>query len=276
MPGPNDSNTHTVSAGESLSSIAAKYGFPDAMLIYRAACNEAFRRARPNPDQILPGDQLAIPPRPEEMQRALRARLTNLRRLRRESEQMSAGLEQELEQLIAEGRRKARAFDALAAATSIVVGLVNITTAGFAAMKLTGAELAKANRQLARSSLKFAYYPALNAAAKAGLERLGAHEGVIGVIGTGLHVVLNLTTPSYWAGAYINFRAGNSPRKIAEGDPLQPLVDAKRKVHQQARETLQLIDRKIRDTESQLLMSGAPGGYAMLYDAGIAAHSAFA
>jgi hypothetical protein len=56
MPTP-----HTVARGESLSRIAVKYRVPSWREIYRAPENAAFRRKRPNPDLIYPGDVVIIP-----------------------------------------------------------------------------------------------------------------------------------------------------------------------------------------------------------------------
>src|SRR4051794_19706314 len=58
MPTP-----HIVSQGECLSSIAKLYGFADWRRIYNAPDNEAFRKKRPNPDVIYPGDVVQIPAR---------------------------------------------------------------------------------------------------------------------------------------------------------------------------------------------------------------------
>lgn len=53
--------THTVRAGENLTVIAKKYGYPDWRTIYNDPKNADFRRKRPNPNLILPGDLLFIP-----------------------------------------------------------------------------------------------------------------------------------------------------------------------------------------------------------------------
>lgn len=53
--------THTVSQGECLSSIAKQYGFADWRTIYNHGSNAEFRRLRPNPNCIYPGDQVFIP-----------------------------------------------------------------------------------------------------------------------------------------------------------------------------------------------------------------------
>jgi N-acetylmuramoyl-L-alanine amidase len=53
--------THVVRQGECLSSIASANGFSDYRTIYDHPDNEAFRRKRPDPDVIHPGDEIVIP-----------------------------------------------------------------------------------------------------------------------------------------------------------------------------------------------------------------------
>jgi hypothetical protein len=52
---------HTVEQGECLSSIAKEFGFSDWRTIYNHAQNADFRRLRPNPNLIFPGDRIFIP-----------------------------------------------------------------------------------------------------------------------------------------------------------------------------------------------------------------------
>jgi len=54
---------HTVVQGECLSRIAAQYGFADYRVIYDDPANAAFKKSRPNPNVICPGDLLVIPDR---------------------------------------------------------------------------------------------------------------------------------------------------------------------------------------------------------------------
>ncbi|MCP5420932.1 MAG: N-acetylmuramoyl-L-alanine amidase [Gammaproteobacteria bacterium] len=56
MPG-----NHIVQQGENLTVIARKYGFPDWRVIYNHPNNQAFRKRRPDPNKIFPGDQIFIP-----------------------------------------------------------------------------------------------------------------------------------------------------------------------------------------------------------------------
>jgi N-acetylmuramoyl-L-alanine amidase len=52
---------YTVAQGDCLSSISKKFGFSDWRTIYNHASNAEFRRLRPNPNLIYPGDQVFIP-----------------------------------------------------------------------------------------------------------------------------------------------------------------------------------------------------------------------
>lgn len=54
---------YVVKQGDCLSSIAKQFGFPDWRRIYDDPQNAAFKKKRPNPNLIFPGDVLAIPDR---------------------------------------------------------------------------------------------------------------------------------------------------------------------------------------------------------------------
>lgn len=54
---------HTVRQGECLSRIALRYGFTDWRVVYDHAENAEFRRKRPDPNIVYPGDRLFVPDR---------------------------------------------------------------------------------------------------------------------------------------------------------------------------------------------------------------------
>ncbi|MBI2687963.1 MAG: peptidoglycan-binding protein [Acidobacteria bacterium] len=54
---------HVVRQGECLVKIASQYGFQDYRAVYGHAANGEFRRKRPNPNVIYPGDVIVIPPK---------------------------------------------------------------------------------------------------------------------------------------------------------------------------------------------------------------------
>jgi hypothetical protein len=53
--------THVVKKGENLSKIAKNYGIPDWEPLYEAYENKDFRKLRPDPTKIEPGDKVVIP-----------------------------------------------------------------------------------------------------------------------------------------------------------------------------------------------------------------------
>src|SRR5215475_3933737 len=52
---------HVVAPGETLSTIAAQYGFSDYKRVYEHPDNQALRKKRPNPNILHPGDEVHIP-----------------------------------------------------------------------------------------------------------------------------------------------------------------------------------------------------------------------
>ena len=56
--------TYTVRSGDTLSAIAREHGFASWREIYFHEVNAEFRRSRPDPNRIYPGDQLIIPTQP--------------------------------------------------------------------------------------------------------------------------------------------------------------------------------------------------------------------
>jgi LysM repeat protein len=63
-PSVTTGSAYTVRSGDTLTAIAARHGFASWREIYYHPDNEPFRKKRPNPDKIFPGDVLIIPGRP--------------------------------------------------------------------------------------------------------------------------------------------------------------------------------------------------------------------
>lgn len=55
------SETYTVVQGDHLSRVAAQFGFADYLTIWDHASNASLKKARDNPNVLLPGDRLFIP-----------------------------------------------------------------------------------------------------------------------------------------------------------------------------------------------------------------------
>lgn len=53
---------HTLTAGQTLASLAREHGLPDAAAIHDAPENASLRPLRPTPESVRPGDRVFIPP----------------------------------------------------------------------------------------------------------------------------------------------------------------------------------------------------------------------
>ena len=68
---PSDMPSHTVQQGDTLAKIARMYGFREWKPIYEHGNNADFRKKRPNPNVIFPGDVLWVPEKTESERDAL-------------------------------------------------------------------------------------------------------------------------------------------------------------------------------------------------------------
>jgi hypothetical protein len=62
--------THVVKKRENLSAIARQYGYSDWKALFNHPANAVFRKKRPNPNLVFPGDVLVIPDKPAAVQKA--------------------------------------------------------------------------------------------------------------------------------------------------------------------------------------------------------------
>lgn len=243
---------HVVRPQDTLSGIAAAYGFPAERWrwIYDAACNADLRRARPDPKLIRPGDRVLVPPNPAEMRALLSARLAALRALRRDTEAMFARIDAEADRTFREYSVNANVMDWTAA---MLVRVKDVVKAGVAAMKLTGEALAKANAQLGWSALDFAYTPLYEVAVKQQLTKIELGEPLQGGFGAAAAVIANLTTPSFWAQVYVNRQQGAAWERAAQASAGETQRAVKQRVSWQRDAVLREVDHRIARTQEAWL-----------------------
>ncbi|TWT45491.1 putative peptidoglycan binding domain protein [Phycisphaerae bacterium RAS1] len=70
MEQPSSGKTHTVSANETILSIAHTYGFRTWETIWDHETNQPLREARPDPTILAPGDKVFIPPKKQKKETA--------------------------------------------------------------------------------------------------------------------------------------------------------------------------------------------------------------
>jgi hypothetical protein len=250
-------------------SIARQFGLANWKDIYQSPANAAFRARRPDPNHINAGEQILIPPTPQQVQQVLQGRIDNLMRLRFDTDAMYQRIKADLDNNLQHYENVSRGADAAATVANVLVGLGNLVVKGVAAMKLTGSALSAANKQLSKAALTFAADPLQDPILKYGASRINANDGIVWAVGkTAIEAWLSINSPSWWAALWVNRRDGMTWSQAVTTDPMDVIRAVRDGVERQRANTLRLIDRKIRDSRS-LLYGVAANGLLSLYDRGM-------
>jgi hypothetical protein len=242
---------HVVRAGESLATIATKYGVVNWQVIYGAPCNAELRRRRPNAKLIQPGDKVLIPP---DERALLRDRLAELRTLKVSVAKTFDQLEYRLQQEVARLRSDGVVLDMT---TGVVLSVKSLVDIG-----LAGMQMAKGATPVVNSAIQAFRKPLTSSAIAEGhvTGALTNHVGLFvqggmfdisgedGDLMAGLkHVTksfFDMTSPSYWAARW---------RKVLDGQlPEEAFDDALQTIQTQRQNTMIAINHRIRVTEQML------------------------
>ncbi len=260
---------YTVQPGDTLASIAQRFGFSNWADIYNNPANANFRARHHDPNQLRPGDQIMIPPTPQMVRQVLQARLDDLTRLRQQSDALYQQIEGELDANFRRYDRVASGVDAAATVAQIFTGLVSIVAKGWAAMKLSGPALDAANKELGKQGVKFAFDPLKDPALKFTAAQLGAHEGTVWAVGkVSIEAFLNMLSPSWWAGVVGNLQDGKSWSQAVTTSPENQLRNTKDRLEGLRRQALGSIDARISETRA-LLNGVSAKGLVSLYEQGM-------
>lgn len=235
--------SHLIRPGENLTTISRRYGLSWKALYHHDA-NAAFRSRNPDPNRIRAGDRIEIPPDPVKV---LGDRLKMLQKLRGECETMFNGLERELDRDFQSVRRMAAAVDTAGTVATMGVGLAKMSADGLRIAKLTGKELAAANREFLKSHLKTGT-PGMQVVVE---QTLGSQLDITGeeglALGIGKVLVkswLDMTSPSYWASRITGWVTGQTPEQAYDA--------ARSQIRAERQKGLKNLDEKIRETERLL------------------------
>ena len=127
---PLNSKPYIVKPGDTLTSIAKQFGFSNWADVYNNPANASLRARHPNPSQLQPGDQIIIPPTPQQVRQMLQDRLNDLTKLRQQTDMMYQQIENEMDSNLKKYDRVATGADAAATVANIFVGLTSIAVKG--------------------------------------------------------------------------------------------------------------------------------------------------
>ena len=233
---------HIVARGESLDSIARKYGIKHWSFIYNARINAPLRHKRPRPDQIKPGDTVIIPPDPIV---AAQVKVERLKALRSAYIKMNDDILRDWEKEYTRTSSNVSQIDGVGKVATMLVSLGSMVKSGFSAMKLTGDALEKANKDLAKQALDFANSPVVEGVTEAsGVLEVKETDGRVLALGkkTVSFFLLDWNTPSFWAGL------------LTGTDLKQVNARVKKEIKDREEETLKNLDAKIKKAENDLAM----------------------
>ncbi len=232
---------HKVKKGEKLIGIAKKYKHKNWKTIWNAPENKKLVSKRKKPEQIQPGDVLIIPFNQAEMtditqeitywqqnldadghlvnsfdkrikeSRNTIAKLTKTAAL---SDQLHKSIVVELQKTAKGAKKWGTTVDAIATVAQLMINLGKLVKTGKRAMKLSGDELEKINKQLAKDALNMAYDPIAKEARKAGAKHVQNEKSGYSLALVSLGILSDsfdkMTSPSFWAWTVVRLKEGDS------------------------------------------------------------------
>jgi hypothetical protein len=253
-----DPKIHVVRRGDSLDAIAKTQGYRDWQVIYKSRCNARLRSLRPNPNLIHPGDTVMLPPRAADIRAVLQTRMDRLKAARQDSEALFESIKRQLDAEFGKVNRVGNTVDTAATVLNILVSLGSLCAKGYKTLEMGAADLAKANKELGKEVFDLPKGVFEELALKTFGDQLDDQKTVklMNTVWIFSAVVvrswLDITSPSYWAGAYAEYRASGSLRKAVTRRPADVHAEAAANLAKTRRSALENVDAKIRETERLL------------------------
>lgn len=217
---------HVVKKGEALDKIARAYGLKSFRQIYDDPVNAKFRKQRPNPDAIQPGDKIVIPNfalTPDKRRNlktliaTIEARIKKVEARRSAFQKMHDAAVRDVRKTQAEFKRTSSAIDAAALVLNLLKSLTKMSVKGMQMAGKEGDEIVKANKEIMKELGGMhldAVSPALQKGAKKMSDSQSRSVAVMGAVGESY---FNLTSPSFWAKTYIKANEQKLFHKIISG-----------------------------------------------------------
>jgi hypothetical protein len=187
---------HIVKEGETLEAIARRYEWPSGKALYEAPCNRGLRVIRPNAHSIKKGDEVTIVDTPLQ---AANRKLALLLKLRADYVELTDGIVKDFKKETQAIKTLTERLDILQAVTDVFAHLGEFVEKGLKSIKLTGAALDKANKELAWSVGRFSYEPAGEAMIDNLVEINPNDEGLNFYAKVIIKCALNYKSITFWA-----------------------------------------------------------------------------
>jgi hypothetical protein len=207
---------------------------------------------RPDPAKIKAGDAITIP---ANAVKEAQKKLDNLRKIREDCLTMNNKILSDWGNEVSKVKNTASTVDTIATVALIFKDLGGIIKDGFSAMKLSGRKLEEANKELAKSAIKFGYTPikdVVEEIASDSLLEVKPGDGMGYCFGKKiLHFFLvDFDKPSFWASIVTGTDIESINRKVTE------------EIKNQKEHSLKELDTLISKAEMELRkLQGAQKGH---------------
>ncbi len=222
---------HVIKKGETLDKIARVYGFRSYKDIYNAGINAKFRKENPNPAIITPGSKILIPSHLDTSQgiKSKKALISRYERRIAAYEKICSDIEKSRDAQVREIRaalKKAKstgdAVDLAATLISLTREIYKVGSKASVAMKKSGDEIAKANKEFYQQMMEFRNDYLEDAVVKPVLkpiaEKMKSSSSTAEQLGAAyFQAWVDYTSPSFWARTYVKLSESRIVRDIAKG-----------------------------------------------------------
>lgn len=210
---------YTVKKNDNLDLIAKKHGYASWKVIYGSDLNLQLRKQCSDPNKILPGIVVLLPPKTSEIIMALKR--SNERILNAKKD-----FEIEVDKEIFEVNKSFKKvesvgsnIDTAASVAFILKDLSKLAYKGLKAIKLDGDKLKEINKVMAKDSIEMAYTPSI----EAGLKVYSEADLDKNIITVSSQILITsffeMSAPSFWANTISNLMNGMSWSKAVTTKP---------------------------------------------------------
>jgi hypothetical protein len=199
-----------------------------------------------------------LPPRAADIRAVLQTRLDRLRAARLETESLFDSVKRQLDADFRKIDSFGSSVDMAAAVLNILVSVGSLCAKGYKTLEMGAADLAKANKELAKEALDLPKGVFEELILKTFGDQLDDAKTVklMNSVWMFSAVVvrswLDITSPSFWAGAYAEYRTSGSLRKAVTRRPADVHAEAAAKLAATRASALENIDARIRETDRLL------------------------
>ena len=217
---------HTVKKGENLDKIAKSYGLKSFKDIFEDPVNAKFRKQRPKPDLIQPGDKIIIPnqalPKDKrnsiaKLAKRVEDRIKSLEDDLKFFEKQGAAIDSQIAKAQSGFKKTSNAVDAAAFMIGFMRSLGKIVSIGAKQSTMTAAKVAESNKEVVSIVADTRKQMGDVALGKGAEAMTKSTHGAVAAVGILADSYFKLTSPSFWGRTYVKADEEGLFKKLAAG-----------------------------------------------------------